>query len=330
MSRLAPLLEAFFTERLITQRQASSHTVASYRDTVCLLLRFVHQKTNTAPYDLDIADVDAAMIGAFLTHLEDERGVSVRTRNARLAAVRSLFRFASYLHPEHAALIQRVLAIPPKRSDRALVTYLTQDEMNALIAGADCSVWIGRRDHALLVLALQTGLRVSELTGLNCGDIRLGTGAHVRCRGKGRKERITPLSHHTRAVLHSWLVERAGGDGAPLFPGQTGKRLSRDAIRRVVDRHVSAAATACPSLVTKTVTPHVLRHSCAMNLLTHGVDEATIALWLGHEDIRTTHSVYIHADLRLKEQALARTAPPGTKPGRYRPPDRLLAFLGAL
>ena len=329
MNALAPLLEAFFTERLVGQRQASPHTIAAYRDTLCLLLRFVQRQTGKAPYQLTLTDLDAPLIGAFLDHLESERGVSVRTRNARLTAIRSLFHFAAYRHPEHAALIGRVLAIPSKRTDKALVTFLTDEEMNALLAGPDRSTQLGRRDHALLVLALQTGLRVSELTSLNRADIELGTGGHVRVTGKGRKERITPLRQDTRAVLRAWLTERAGATEDPLFPGPRGTRLSRDAIRRLVERHVATAATVCASLKTKDVTPHVLRHSCAMNLLRHGVDTTTIALWLGHEDARTTQ-IYLHADLGLKEQALARTAAPNASPGRYRPPDQLTAFLESL
>ena len=329
MSDLAPLLEAYFTERLISQRQASPHTIAAYRDAFCLLLRFAQRSLGKAPCELSLADLDAPVIGAFLNHLETERHVTARTRNARLTAVRSLFQFAAFRHPEHAALIQRVLAIPPKRGDKGLVTFLTEDEIDALLAAPDRSNWIGRRDHALLVLAVQTGLRVSELTGLTIGDVELRTGAHVRCHGKGRKNRITPLRPHTRAVLHTWLAERAGGPEDPLFPGPNGARLSRDAVRRLVERHTATAATTQPSLATKAVSPHVLRHTCAMNLLRHGVDTATIALWLGHEDARTTQ-IYLHADPKLKERALARTAPPHTPPGRYRPPDKLLAFLESL
>lgn len=327
MSTLAPLLQAFFTERLIGQRDASPHTVASYRDAICLLLRFAHDRTGKAPHQLNVDDLDAPLIGAFLNHLEAERGVSVRTRNARLTAIRSLFGFAAYRHPEHAAVIQRVLAIPPKRTDRAVVTYLTEPEMHALIAAPDRSTRIGRRDHALLLLALETGLRVSELTALTCGAVHLGTGAHLRCHGKGRKERITPLRRQTRLLMKAWLTERAGAPSDPLFPGPSGRPLSRDAVRRLVDRHVAAATESCPSLTGKTISPHTLRHSCAMTLRRHGVDAATIALWLGHEDLRTTYGVYLHADLGLKEKALARTAPPGTPAGRYRPADTLLEFL---
>jgi site-specific recombinase XerD len=330
VSTLAPLLQAFFTERLIGQRDASPHTVASYRDTVRLLLRFTHSHTGKAPHRMDIDDLDAPLIGAFLNHLEAERGVGVRTRNARLTAIRSLFSFAAYRNPEHAAVIQRVLAIPPKRADRALVTYLTEDEIQALLAAPDRSTRIGRRDHALLLLALETGLRVSELTALTRGAVHLSTGAHVRCHGKGRKERITPLRRQTRVLLQAWLTEHAGAPSDPLFPGPNGHRLSRDAIRRLVHRHVAAAAATCPSLTAKTISPHTLRHSCAMNLLRHGVDAATIALWLGHEDVRTTYGVYLHADLSTKEKALSRTAPHGTPTGRYRPPDPILDFLESL
>jgi integrase/recombinase XerD len=330
VSTLAPLLQAFFTERLIGQRDASPHTVASYRDAICLLLRFAQRCTGKAPHQLDIDDLDAPLIGAFLNHLEAERATSVRTRNARLTAIRSLFDFTAYRHPEHAAVIQRVLAIPPKRTDRAVITYLTEPEMHALLAAPDRSTRLGRRDHALLLLALETGLRVSELTGLTCGAVHLGTGAHVRCHGKGRKERITPLRRQTRQLLQAWLTERAGAPSDPLFPGPSGRPLSRDAIRRLVDRHVAAASQSCPSLNRKTISPHTLRHSCAMTLRRHGVDAATIALWLGHEDIRTTYGVYMHADLNLKEKALARTAPPDTPGGRYRPPDSLLEFLESL
>lgn len=330
MSALAPLLEAFFTERLIGQRDASPNTVAAYRDAFCLLLRFAQSRTGRAPHQLTIEDLDAALIGAFLNHLEADRNASVRTRNARLTAVRSLFTFAAFRHPEHAALIQRVLAIPTKRTDKVLVTYLTEEEAAALLDAPDRSTRIGRRDHTLMLVAVETGLRVSELTGLTCADVQLGTGAHVRCHGKGRKERITPLRREARAVLGAWLKERGGAATDSLFPGPKGGRLSRDAVRRLVERHVATAAPTCPSLVAKDVTPHTLRHSCAMNLLRHGVDTATIALWLGHEDVRTTYGVYLHADLGLKEKALAKTAPPGTRPGRYRPPDPLLAFLEAL
>jgi integrase/recombinase XerD len=326
MSLLAPTLQAFFTDRLLTQRQASPRTVAAYRDTLRLLLGFAQQRTGTAPCRLDLADLDAELVAAFLTHLERERGNGARTRNARLAAIHSLFRFAALRHPEHAELIQRVLAIPAKRYDHALVCFLTAAEVDALLAAPDRSSWRGRRDHALLVLAIQTGLRVSELTSLTATDLHLDDGPHVRCHGKGRKERATPLTSQTVAVLRAWMRERAGAAADPAFPTRQGRPLSVDAIQWLLAKHVRAAAQGCPSLHAQHVSPHVLRHTCAVNLLRAGIDIATIALWLGHADIRTTQ-IYLHADLALKERALARTTPPNIAPGRYRPSDPLLAFL---
>jgi integrase/recombinase XerD len=329
MSLLAPTLQAFFTDRLLTQRQASPRTVAAYRDTLRLLLDFAQQRTATAPCRLDLADLDAELIAAFLTHLEHGRGNSVRTRNARLAAIHSLFRFAALQHPEHADLIARVLAIPAKRYDHALICFLTPTEVDALLAAPDRLTWLGRRDHALLVLAIQSGLRVSELTSLTIADLHLGDGRHVRCHGKGRKERATPLTRQTVAVLRAWMRERSGAATDPVFPTRQGHPLSSDAIQWLLAKHTRAAADGCPSLRPKHVSPHVLRHTCAVNLLRGGVDIATIALWLGHADIRATQT-YLHADLALKERALARTKPPHTAPGRYLPSDTLLAFLEQL
>ena len=329
MSALAPTLEAFFTERLARQRQASPNTIAAYRDTFRLLLTFASGRVGRQPSRLDLADLDSALIDAFLEHLQSGRGNGARTRNARLAAIRSLFRFAALRHPEHAALIARVLAIPPKRTDRALVTFLTRPEIEALLACPDRSTWTGRRDHALLLVAIQTGLRASELLGLCCGDVHLGSGAHLSCRGKGRKDRVTPLSGGCVAVLRVWLAERNGLPADPLFPTRRGGPLSRDALERRLVRYASAAKGACPSLRAKRITPHVLRHTAAMQLLEAGVDTAVIALWLGHERVDTTQ-IYLHADLALKERALARTTPPNTAPGRYRPSDALLAFLEGL
>ena len=329
MSALAPTLEAFFTDRLMNQRQASMHTVAAYRDTFRLLLRFAQQRTGKTPSGLDFQDVDTPLIGATLDHLEHERGNSVRSRNSRLAAIHSMFRYAALSHPEHAAVIQRVLAIPTKRGIRTDVSFLEQGEVDALLAAPDRGRWIGRRDHALLVTAIQTGLRVSELTGLRCQDVNLDMGAHVRCLGKGRKERCTPLTTNTVAVLRVWLQERGGEPKDPLFSTTTGRPLSRDAIAWLVTKYTNVAAAECPTLKHKTVTPHVLRHSAAMNLLRAGCDATLLALWLGHESLGTTQ-VYIHADLTIKERALARTAPLDTTPGRYRPQDALLAFLESL
>jgi site-specific recombinase XerD len=329
VTTLAPTLQAFFTDRLARQRHASPHTIAAYRDTWRLLLAFASTKTGQQPCQLDLADLDAPLIGAFLDHLEYQRGNSPRTRNARLAAIHSLFRYAALRHPEHAEQIARVLAIPPKRHDKALVTYLTEAELAALLAAPDRATWAGRRDHALILLAAQTGLRISELSALTTGDVHLGTGAHVSCHGKGRKDRITPLTTTTIAVLRTWLAERGGQPEQPLFPSRTGRRLSRDAIEHRLARHTAAAARHCPSLAAKTITAHTLRHTAAMRLLHAGTDTSVIALWLGHEQVDTTQ-IYLHADLALKEQALARTTPPDVQPGRYRPPDRLLAFLEAL
>lgn len=329
MTALAPTLEAFFTDRLIRQRSASPHTIAAYRDTWRLLLAFAACQAGRQPSVLDLADLNAPLIGAFLDDLEHGRGNSPRTRNARLAAIHSLFRYAALRHPEHTEVIARVLAIPPKRFDKALVTYLTEPEIEALLAAPDNRTWAGRRDHALLLLAAQTGLRVSELTGLTCGDVHLSTGPHVSCHGKGRKDRITPLTTSTVAVLRAWMTERAGQPGQPLFPSQTGGRLSRDAVERRLAKHTAAAAARCPSLRGKTVTAHTLRHTAAMRLLHAGTDTSVIALWLGHEQAETTQ-IYLHADLALKERALARTTPLDSRPGRYRPPDKLLAFLEAL
>jgi integrase/recombinase XerD len=329
MSALAPTLQMFFSERLINEKGASPHTIAAYRDTFRLLLGFVEQHTGKPPSKLQIENLDAPLIAAFLDHLEHDRANSPRTRNARLAAIHSMFRFAALQHPEHAALIARVLAVPTKRYDRAIVSYLTSDEVDALLAAPDPARWIGRRDHALLTLATQTGLRVSELTALCCQDVHLATGAHVQTTGKGRKQRATPLTSQTVAVLHGWLGERDGQPGQPLFPTSRGRPLSRDAIALLVSKHADTASHSCPTLHNKTITPHVLRHTAAMNLLHAGVDSTVIALWLGHESVEATQ-IYIHADMKIKEQALARTTPPNTTPGRYRPPDTLLAFLEAL
>lgn len=329
MTTLAPTLQAFFTVRLAAQRNASPNTVAAYRDTFRLLLTFVQETTGTAPARLSFEDLDAPLISAFLDHLQTRRGVTIRTRNSRLAAVHSLFRFAAPRHPEHAAVIQRVLAIPAKRAPRPLICHLTEPEIGALLAAPDLVTRTGRRDQALLLIAIQTGLRVSELASLRNQDVTLGAGAHLTCVGKGRKQRSTPISRDTARVLRAWMRECGGGLASPVFPGPRGGPLSRDAISRVVARHAATAARTCPSITAKKVTPHTLRHSCAMQLLAAGVDIAVIALWLGHESVRTT-DIYQHADLAIKERALARTARPRTPRGRYRPPDHLLAFLEAL
>lgn len=329
MSALAPAMQAYFTQRLIGQRQASPNTIAAYRHTFRLLLRFATERTGTPPSELDIDQLDAPLIATFLEHLERERGNQTATRNNRLAAIHSLFAYLALQHPEHSASIQRVLAIPPKRTDRNLLTYLIETEVDALLAACGQTSWTGRRDHAMLALAIQTGLRISELIALNCQDITLGTGAHVHTIGKGRKERRTPLTPTTKKVLKAWLAERTGAPGDPLFPTTTGRRLSRDAIERRLAIHVATATSCCKSLASKHVTMHTLRHTAAMRLLLAGNDITVIALWLGHAQITTTQ-IYLHADMTQKQQALDRTRPLATKPGRYQPPDSLLAFLDAL
>jgi integrase/recombinase XerD len=328
---LSPLLQAFFTDRLARQRDASPHTITAYRDSFRLLLGFVHQRTGKPPCKLQLQDLDATMIAAFLSYLESERGNSVRTRNARLTAVHSFFHYAALKAPECSELTARVLAIPEKRFDTTVISYLTKPEIDALIAAPDRSTWTGRRDHALLLLATQTGLRASEIASLRRQDLQLDDSGWVRCRGKGRKERCTPLARSTTKVLRVWLRERGGEPDSPLFPSRSGQHLTRGAIWRLVIKHAATASERCSSLQAKNVTPHTLRHTTAMQLLSapQPVDTATIALWLGHESLDTTNK-YIHADMDLKRRALDRTAPTNTKPGRYRPPDALLAFLDSL
>ena len=329
MTLLAPILEGFFTDYLMTQRKASPHTIASYRDTLTMLLGHLHDQTGKLPSRLDLADLDAPAITGFLQHLETSRRNGTSTRNARLTAIHSLFRYAALHVPEHAALITRVLAMPSKRTDSTVVCFLSRTELQALLAAPDCATWHGRRDHALILLTAQTGLRVSELTALTIDDLHLGTGPHVRCIGKGRKERCTPLTPPTVQAVATWLTERRGTRADPVFCTRGGTALSRDAVARLLTKHAGTAAEHCASLRTKTVTPHTLRHSAAMQLLQAGVDITVIALWLGHESTQTTR-IYIHADMALKEQALARTTPPDTTPGRYTAPDTLLAFLKQL
>lgn len=329
MSLIAPTLEAFFTDRLITQRNASPRTIAAYRDTIKLLLRFASEQTGKQPSRLQFSDLDAPLIGAFLYHLERERGNTARTRNARLAAIHSLYRYAALRHPEDIATIGRVIEIPPKRHTHKTISYLDLDEIKTLLAAPDRSTWLGRRDHALLLTAVQTGLRVSELASIKIGDVSLATGAHCRIIGKGRKERCAPLTIETVAVLRSWLAERQGDPDEPLFPTRRGGPLTPKAIAWLLDKHTTTAASGCPSLRTKRVTPHVLRHTNAMLLRARDIDILTIALWLGHESTKSTE-IYLHADNNLKQQAIDRTAPIGTRPGRYKPPDRVLAFLDGL
>ena len=323
------LLQTFFTNRLLQQRQASPHTVAAYRNTFRLLLRFATTSLGCAPSSLMVADLDATFLGQFLDHLERDRGNSARSRNARLAALHAFFRYVALTEPAHALHCQRVLAIPSKRFERGIVEFLADEEIEALLDAPDPATRIGRRDRALLLVAVQTGLRVSELTALRRQDVILGTGAHVRCSGKGRKLRCTPLRPDVTRILDAWLREHPPEPDKPVFSSSRGGRMSEDAVERLVAKHVAAAQQRCPSLRKKRVTPHTLRHTAAMQLLQRGVDRSVIALWLGHESIETTQ-IYLHADLRLKEKALARMASSGQVPGRYRPGDALLKFLEGL
>lgn len=329
MSDLSPILQSFFLDKMITQKHASQHTIRSYRDTFRLFLGFAGQATGIPPWRLDVGQLDADLVTSFLRWLEADRGNSPRTRNARLAAIRSLFRYAALRAPDNAAVIQRVLAIEASRTGTTVISWLTDAESDALLIVPDRSTRTGRRDYALLLVALRTGLRVSELTGLARRDLHMGAGAHVRCTGKGRKERCTPIDAQTVAALREWLAVHPGQDGDPLFVTRRGTRMSRDAVHARITRYQEIAGKSCPSLADKNLTPHTMRHSTAMHLRHAGVDSAVIALWLGHQDIRSTQ-IYTHADLKLKEQALDRTTPPDVPSGRYQPSDQLLAFLESL
>ncbi|KPU94328.1 integrase [Variovorax paradoxus] len=326
---LASLLERFFLQRLMRQRHASSHTISAYRDTFRLLLQFARQRLHKSPSQLAFEEIDAPLIVAFLDDLEKSRGITARTRNLRLTAIRSFFHYAAYEMPECLAQIQRVLAIPAKRFTRALVHFLNRKEVDALLAAPDQHSWSGRRDHALILVAVQTELRLSELTGLQRRDVTLDTGSHVRVLGKGRKERCTPLSKQTRAVMKAWLEELPEGGAQPIFPNAKGGRLSSHGVHYILAKHAAAANKQCSSLMHKRVTPHVLRHTTAMDLLQAGVEQSVIALWLGHESIETTQ-IYLEANLALKEEVLAKTTPPAGRLGRYKPDDQLLAFLKGL
>ncbi len=328
-TNLAPLLERFFTQRLMQERQVSPHTICSYRDTFRLFLKFTQQRLHKSPSALVFEEIDAPLVVAFLDHLEKQRRLSVRSRNLRLTAIHSFFRYVAFELPTHSAQIQRVLAIPSKRFTRTLVRFLTRAEVDALLAAPDRSTWLGRRDHAFILMAVQTGLRLSEITGTSREDLVLGTGAHVRVIGKGRKERCTPLAKPTVAVLKAWLREPPKGAGRLLFPNVKGERLSVHGVKYMLNKHAATAAKVCPSLKGKRVTVHVLRHTMALEMLQAGVERAVIALWLGHESVETTQ-IYLEATLAMKEQALAKTKPPQGSPGRFRAGDRLLTFLNSL
>jgi site-specific recombinase XerD len=323
------LLQSFFTDRLLRQMRASPHTVASYRDTFRLLLRYTTERLGKSPSDLTLEDIDPSLVVDFLESMEAGRGNTTRTRNNRLAALRSFFRHVSVNEPAHVLRCQRILAIPQKRAQKKAIEFLTGEEIEALVAAPDSATWLGRRDRTLLLVLVQTGLRVSELTSLRRDGVVLGTGAHLRCDGKGRKRRCTPLRRDAVAALDAWLDEQQPAPEDPLFPSSRGGRLSTDAVERLVAKHAKAAQRICPSIADKNVTPHVLRHSAAMELRSHGTDLSVIALWLGHESVETTQ-MYLHADIQMKEQALARTAPIEGDAGRFQPGDALMAYLERL
>lgn len=329
---LAPVMQSFFAQRLMRELGASAHTIASYRDTFRLLLGFAQQQLSAAPSSLSFADLDAPFIVSFLEHLERTRGNTTRSRNTRLAAIHSLYRFAALRAPEQSATFQRVLSIPHKRFIRRQVDYLVASEVHALLDAPDMNQTGGLRDKALLTVAVETGMRVSELTSARIADLSLSvkSGSHLRCEGKGRKERATPLSRETAALLRRWLCERGPTEKtAPLFPNAPGAALSRDGVAHLLRKYTRVAERSCPTLKGKRVTPHVLRHTTAMRLLEAGVDRAVIALWLGHESVETTQ-IYFHADLGMKRRVLARGPSAGGRFTRYRPSDKLLAFLNNL
>ena len=325
----ASLLEAFFTDRLMKQRQASSNTIASYRDTFRMLLRYLHEHHNKRPSNIELSDLSASVITGFLNYLEKQRGNKPRSRNLRLAAIRSFFHYAAFEEPGHAELIQHVLAIPRKRWHRRLVSFLSPSETDTLLKMIDTKTKTGRRDYALLLLASQTGLRVSELIGLSYKDVVFGKSTHLYCQGKGRKERCVPMIKSTARILKDWMREQDGNPDDPIFTNARGHTLSRDGVAYILKKYVKLAEQKCPSLRTKRVSPHVLRHTNAVNLLRAGVDQATIALWLGHESVETTQ-IYLHADMEYKEKVLSKIAGGKRKFVKYQPDDQLLAFLNSL
>jgi integrase/recombinase XerD len=329
ISAFPSLLESFFLDRLMREKQVSAHTITSYRDTFRLLIQYARRRLHKTPSDLSVPELDSAFVGEFLDHLEKERANSARSRNVRLAAIHSFFKYVSLHAPEYSAVAQRVLAMPRKRYIRRPIDFLTSAEIDVLLAAPNLSTWIGRRDRALLLLAVQTGLRASELIGLRCEHIALGSAAHVQCTGKGRKRRCTPLRKDTVTILRSWLRERQAEPSDPLFPTTRGTALGHDGLADLLNKHLATARRCCPSLIKKRITPHSLRHSLAMTLLRHGAGRAVIALWLGHESEEST-SMYLHADMQIKEKALSMTDATDSRARRFRADDRLLAFLNAL
>jgi site-specific recombinase XerD len=329
MNALAASLQTYFTTFAHAQRDLSANTIASYRDTWRMLIKYLAETLAVPAETLDFDAVTATGITGFLDHLQHVRGNNAKTRNTRLTAIRAVLARALPDHPEHAATITQVLAIPPKRTTRPVVEFLTPAETDALLAAPDRQTSTGRRDHALLVMAVQTGLRIGEICSLTYTDIHLGAGAHIACTGKGRRQRVTPLTKTTVATMTSYLTERRARPGVALFCGPHGRPLSRDALEHRLARHLAAAAVTCPGIATKHVTMHTLRHTCAMNLLTASVDISVIALWLGHADTHSTDA-YLHADMAIKQKAIDRTRPPDVQPGTYQPEPDILAWLTAL
>jgi len=326
---LAPHLQAFFAEFLVRQKQVSAQTIAAYRDAFRLLLRFIQETKGREPHELSLSELDASVILAFLDHLETQRHNTIRSRNARLAAIRTFFRFVALREPQCAEWVAQIMAIPVKRQVRKLVGYLTREEMECLLAVPDRESWLGRRNHAMLLTLYNTGARVSELIGLRHSQVSVGVHSFVHLRGKGRKERSVPLWKNTAQVLSSWLREN-GAQGDPLvFPNARGAPLTRQGVNYILRKTVRQAIEDCPSLLGKRISPHLLRHSTAAHLLQAGVDPSVIALWLGHENVQTTH-VYVEADLQMKENALNRLAPIGTNVRRFKADDSLMRFLSSL
>ena len=329
LSDFSSLCQSFFSKRLISQRRASPHTISAYAHTFRLLVAYAQKRLKIPPSELSLAQLDAPFLAGFLDDLESNRSNSVRSRNARLASLRAFYHYAALEAPQHASVIQRVLAIPYKRFTRRLVSYLTRPEVEAILSSVDKSTWLGRRNHALLLLAVQTGLRLSEITALRQKDVAFGPGAHVRCEGKGRKERCTPLAKPTAAVLKTWIQEQGSEESSFLFPSSKGGRMSADAVQHALATYVAKAQQKCPSLAKKRVTLHVLRHTAAMELRQAGVDRSLIAIWLGHESLDTTQ-VYLDADLQMKRDVLDKITPTNNRPGRFRPDDKLLRYLKEL
>jgi integrase/recombinase XerD len=326
---IAPYVQAFLADYLCQQRRLSPQTIISCRDTFRLFLTFLRDHTGIEPSAVRLADLDAPVVLRFLNYLEQDRGNSVRSRNIRLSAIRSFFRLVALRDPDSLGIVTRVLAIPMKREDQKLIGYLTRPEIQALLAAPEQSTWVGRRDHALLLTLYNSGARVSEITMLKRDQVCFGDRTFLQLCGKGRKERTIPLWAETVQVLRAWFHELGAHTPNIAFPSIRGKPLSRDGVDYLLKRAVQRAAVDCPSLTTKKISPHLVRHSTAMHLLQAGVDIATIALWLGHESIETTH-VYLQADLAMKEEALGKLEPIEGEWQRFRADDPLLAFLASL